>query len=70
MPKKKIDGRGGARPGAGRPAHELGVGIMVSVRVPYRLLVALRQEALVAGTSLSAAVIARLIRGKRKGEPI
>ena len=69
MPKKK-DGRGGARPGAGRPAHELGVGVMVSVRVPQQLHDALRQEATAAGTNLSAAVIARLIRGKRRGAAV
>lgn len=58
---------GGARKGAGRKAGPMGAGVQVSVRIPEKLLEALRADCDLDEVKLGPAIVARLVRGKLRG---
>ena len=61
---------GGKRPGSGRQAHPLGVGVKTAVRIPLRLHDAIVDDAARDGVSFSQALVKRLIRGKPRGRKL
>ena len=61
----KRERRGGKRPGAGRPPAKVSTQY-VGVRVPVSIVDAIQMEAQEAESDFSAAVNARLRRGKKR----
>ena len=61
---------GGKREGSGRPPHKLGKGVKVSVMIPQRLHDAITNDAELDEVRFSAAVVDRLIRGRKRGRTL